>query len=83
MVVSWNFCFLCCIDILIGKHSCTLPSHVIVASCWHVVIYIGENLYFDSNYKLAATCDFQQCGILTSVDSEEPVQPPLSLETIN
>ena len=27
--------------------------------------------------------DFQQCGILTSVDSGEPVQPPLSLETPN
>ena len=26
------------------------------------------------------TCDFQQCGSLTSVDSDEPVQPPLSLE---
>ena len=24
-------------------------------------------------------CDFQQCGILTSVDSEEPVQPPFKL----
>ena len=23
--------------------------------------------------------DFQQCGILTSVDSEEPLQPPLKL----
>ena len=22
------------------------------------------------------TCDFQQCGILTSVDSDEPVQSP-------
>ena len=29
------------------------------------------------------TCDFQQCGILTSVASDEPVQPPLSLETLN
>ena len=28
-------------------------------------------------------CDFKQCGILTSVDSDEPVQPPLSLETPN
>ena len=27
----------------------------------------------------AATCDFQQRGILTSVDSEEPVQPPFKL----
>ena len=24
----------------------------------------------------AATCDYQQCGILTSVDSDESVQPP-------
>ena len=23
--------------------------------------------------------DFQQCGILTSVDSDEPVQPPFKL----
>ena len=22
------------------------------------------------------TCDFQHCGILTSVDSDDPVQPP-------
>ena len=28
---------------------------------------------------LAVTCDFQQCGILTSVDSEEHVQPPFKL----
>ena len=28
---------------------------------------------------LAATCDFQQCGVLTSVDSDEPVQPPFKL----
>ena len=27
----------------------------------------------------AATCGFQQCGILTSVDSGEPVQPPFKL----
>ena len=25
---------------------------------------------------VAVTCDFQQFGILTSVDSHEPVQPP-------
>ena len=25
------------------------------------------------------TCDFQQCGILTSVDSDEPVQPLFKL----
>ena len=27
----------------------------------------------------AATCDFQRCCILTSVDSDEPVQPPVAL----
>ena len=28
-------------------------------------------------------CDFQQCGILTSVDSDEPVQPPFKLRNYN
>ena len=27
----------------------------------------------------AATCDFQQCGIFTSVDSDEPVKAPVKL----
>ena len=27
----------------------------------------------------AATCDLKQCDILTSVDSDEPVQPPVKL----
>ena len=27
--------------------------------------------------------EFQQCGVLTSVDSDKPVQPFLSLETPN
>ena len=27
----------------------------------------------------AMTCDFQQCGILTSVDSDEPLQHPFKL----
>ena len=25
------------------------------------------------------TCDFRQCDILTSVDSDKPVQPPVKL----
>ena len=29
--------------------------------------------------SLAKTCDFQQGGILTCVDSDEPVQPPFKL----
>ena len=27
----------------------------------------------------AVTCDCQQCGILKSIDSDEPVQPPFKL----
>ena len=33
----------------------------------------------NSKYKRASTCDLQQGGILTSVDSGEPVQPPFKL----
>ena len=29
------------------------------------------------------TCDFQQCNILTSVDSDEPVQPPFTVRAAN
>ena len=31
----------------------------------------------------AVACDFQQCYIVTSVDSDKPAQPPFSLETPN
>ena len=32
--------------------------------------------------KWAVTRDFQQCGILLSVDSDEPVQPPFKLRNL-
>ena len=31
----------------------------------------------------AVTCDFQKCGILTSVDSDKPVQHPFKLRNSN
>ena len=31
--------------------------------------------------NVAATCDFQQRGILSSVDTDEPVQPPFKLRS--
>ena len=34
-------------------------------------------------HKLAATSNFQQCGILINVDSDEHTQPPLSVKTPN
>ena len=36
-----------------------------------------------SQKKRAATCDFQQCGILTCVDADEPVQPSVELRNSN
>ena len=37
--------------------------------------------YFNTRDEFiwAATRDFQQCGIVTSVDSDEPMQPPFKL----
>ena len=39
--------------------------------------------FIQANNNVAATFDFQQCGILTSVDSDEPVQPPFKLKISN
>ena len=36
-------------------------------------------LILSRKHNWAMTCDFQQRGILTSVDSDEPVQPPFKL----
>ena len=33
-------------------------------------------------YIWAVTCGFQQCGILTSIDSDKLVQPHIKLETL-
>ena len=35
--------------------------------------------HLQTNNKSAVTCDFQQCGILTNEDSNEPVQPCFKL----
>ena len=39
----------------------------------------GLNYVLTNSLIWAVTCDFQQCGILTSVDSYEPVQPTFEL----
>ena len=43
---------------------CPLVNHMSTVLFVHVFMYI---------------CDFQRCGILTSVDSDEPVQSPFRL----
>ena len=35
------------------------------------------------NFKNESRRDFQQCGILISVDSDKPVQPPFKLRNSN
>ena len=42
----------------------------------HLLIGESQPLVGQDEKKRAVTCDFQQCGILTSVDSDKPVQPP-------
>ena len=54
--------------------------------CWSpsgcAIIMLGKRA-LASLLNLAVTCDFQQCGILTSVDSDESVQPPIKLRNSN
>ena len=46
---------------------------------WPNMLSLLAHPFRVSILRLAVTCDFQQCGILTSVDSDEPVQPPFKL----
>ena len=64
-------------------------------SKYHIVGNLMHRLKFNLIYQIgndlerlfecarivtcATTCDLQQCGILTSVASDEPVQPPVKL----
>ena len=59
-------------------------THVKMPHCWksHTLAQVLKPHLISSNI-LAVTCDLQQCGILTSVDSYEPVQSLLNLETPN
>ena len=73
------------------KVTCTLNLHLVSSFIWFIEgvhiwpddclsgKYLITALTFKPTVKTswAATCDFHQCCILTSVDSDEPVQPPL------
>ena len=65
----------CILNVPAAKHLDDLQMFVRYSECSK----ISNTSCFCSQMKLAATCDFQQCGILTSVDSDVPVQPPLKL----
>ena len=55
------------------------------------VILVAVSLYMSKDidemgkpvpFDMSLTGDFQRCGILTSVDSDEPVQPPFRLRNL-
>ena len=55
-------------------------QYVIEAFPGHAHLHFIRLCHVQSPGKItqngAVKCDFQQCGILKSVDSDEPVQPP-------
>ena len=46
---------------------------------WKEADYVYSECAQEDVYNRAATCDFQQCGIFTSVESNKPVQPHFKL----
>ena len=54
--------------------------HVLYSSNQQMMLLYRYGMMDQSEQnKSATTCDFQQCGILTSVDSDELGQPPFKL----
>ena len=41
--------------------------------------YLDRLQTSEARWDMGARRDFHQCGILTSVDSDEPVQPPVKV----
>ena len=54
-----------------------LPLLCVIICSLQPCAYLTSCLFVCANW--AATCDFQQCGILKCVDSDEPAQPPWKL----
>ena len=48
-----------------------------------IVYSFAEDIFLPLTNSVGAICNFQQCGILTSADSDSPVQPPFKLITPN
>ena len=64
--------------ILMGKRE--LVALLCLPSVLQLLLFCGSSSPVPLDHHLSCdNCDFQQCGILTTVDSDEPVQPPLKL----
>ena len=65
-----------------GFKKCLYPYGMSIMICQPPVKHAQLKIVFlfsQPKHNLATTCDFQQCGILTSVDSDELVQPSFKL----
>ena len=49
----------------------------------HLLVNNSALAELKANTIRAVTCDFQQCGILESLNSREPAQPPFKLRQAN
>ena len=69
-----HLCFKIWRYILIWSKSLSCIGHSL-----HILFQIYDYFRNVFKYALALICGFQQCHIWTSVESEEPVQPPFKL----
>ena len=60
----------------IGRFTLILPTENAAEN--HHLLMFSATIFRLNNIR-SATCDFQQCGILTSVDTDKPVQHPVKL----
>ena len=58
-------------------------KRICLRAYFFIISYGSFQHLTNSQNRIAMTRDFQQYGILTSVDSDEPEQPLLNLETPN
>ena len=71
-------CVLAVLCLLIGM-GLFLTEQWVGLRFWHFLVIVTCFLRQKIKYyrsRATTTCDFQQCGILTSEDSHEPLQPP-------
>ena len=70
-------------SILVRSHTFVEIDHEMISTVILLPFLSGEHFraIWSSDNIRAMTCDFQQCGILTSVNSDKPVQPLLKLRS--
>ena len=61
-----------------GYFVCNMIQDILI----FVMNLTGISLKDVKTYNRVVTCDFQECCILTSVDSDKPVQPPSRLRNL-